>query len=289
MQGKARLERAIDTVQMAAMQDSHAYYGQGVQSRRDYAHRAEEALKSARKKARDEGWNKERAIAEAERVFDAYNNKSYTEISQKRTIRESPQQLHDACNKPHVHRADWWEMMPLFCQKKTIKIGQMGMIRTEINKVRYVYVVDAQDWNAIKHYGEVVMYYDREDLSRVQLFTATANALDEQFICEATEQEALKRFGPKADRDTAKTGNAIARIRSIEKQIEQDLAEASDIAEGADALVFGILSKDKKEAAETAYWRQRFNGATVGVALINEDDEDETPVRRTSNSYRRRY
>ena len=256
MQGKARMERAIDMVQMAGMQQSDKYYGQGLQSRRDYAHRSDEVLTEMRQRARAEGWNMEQAIREAERAFEAYNNTSYSEQSTKRTVKESPAELHQSSEKPHAYKAESYEMLHLFGFSKRIQVRNMGMIVTEIQKVKYTYVVSAENWRIIRKHKEVVMYYDLEDLDRVQLFTAAARPDDEQFLCEAHEQKAVAWHGP--DKDAAAMGKARKRLADIRQQNEADMAEYAELAGVEDRVLLGIgSSKEEREKAETAWLYER--------------------------------
>jgi hypothetical protein len=171
MQGKAKMERAIDVVQLAGMQYSDKYYGQGIQSRRDFAHRSDETMTEMRKTAKAENWDINRAIDEAERAFERYNNTPYCDMSAKRTITESPAQLFQESEKPYMYKADSFEMLYLFGYSKRIQVRNMGTIVTEIAKVKYTYVVSADDWAKVRKHKEVIMYYDMADLTRVNLYT----------------------------------------------------------------------------------------------------------------------
>lgn len=277
MQGKAKMERAIDVVQMAGMQTSDKYYGQGVQSRRDYAHRSEETLNEMRKRARSEGWNMEQAIQEAEKAFERYNEMPYNEQSTKRTIKETPLQLHDSSEKPHAYKANGYEMLHLFGFSKRIQVRNMGMIVTEINKVKYTYVVAASDWSVIRKHKEVVMYYDLEDLDRVQLYTATDRADDEQFLCEATEQKAVQWAGP--SKDEKAMGKARKRIADIKKQNAEEMARHMEIAGTEDRVLLGIgTDKETRETAETAWLMERANRPKRAVPQPVDNDEEEPMI-----------
>lgn len=274
MQGKARMERAIDMVQMAGMQQSDRYYGQGLQSRRDYAHRSEEVLNDMRKRAREEGWNMEQAIREAERAFEAYNNTPYSEQSTKRTVKESPADLHRESEKPHAYKAEGYEMLHLFGFSKRIQVRNMGMIVTEINKVKYTYVVSAEHWRTIRKHKEVMMYYDLEDLDRVQLFTATARVEDEQPICEAYEQKAVAWHGP--NKDTKAMGKARQRLADIRKQNEEDMAAYQELAGVEDRVLLGIgTSKEEREKAETAWLAERSSRSPQVITGREEPADDD--------------
>lgn len=278
MTGKARLERAIDTVQMIGMQGSDKYYGQGIQSSREYAHRSEEALTDMRKRARAEGWNMEKAIVEAEKCFQLYNETKYSDYSRaRRALEISPIEMHAESEKPHTYKAEWFELLHFFGLSKRIQVRNQGMIVTEINKVKYTYVIDAGHYEKMKHHAEVVMYYDLEDLNRVQLFTATDNPADEQFLCEATEQKAVQWAGP--NRDGAAMGKAKSRIAAWRDAQEQDLQQHIENAEFSELALLGMTAdKDTKEHSETAFYseraRQKRRKATVEIAV----EEDFIPA-----------
>lgn len=277
MQGKAKMERAIDVVQMVGMQHSDKYYGQGIQSKREYAHRTDEVLNEMRKRAKAEGWNMDRAIDEAERAFERYNNTALNEQSAKRTITETPMQLHDTSATPYVYKADPMEMLFMFGHSTRIQVRNMGMIVATIKKQKYTYVVSADNWNLIRKHKEVVMYYDIDDLSRVNLYTATDNPKDEQFICEATEQNAVQWHGP--SKDVKAMGKARQRIADIKKQNEEEMASYAQLAGMEDRILLGIGSaKQDREAAETAWLMERANTKPAPAKRQLEEDDDEVMV-----------
>lgn len=277
MTGKARLERAIDTVQLIAMQESDKYYGQGVQSRRDFAHRSDEMLSSMRRRARAEGWNMERAIQEAEAAFEAYNNTRYSDYARerRRAVDQSPAELHAESEKPHTAQFDWYEGLHLFGFSKRIQVRNQGMIVTEIQKVKYTYVIGAEHYEVIKRHGEVVMYYDLEDLSRVMLFEPADNPADERFLCEATEQTAVQWHGP--NRDAQAMGRAKARITAIQQRAAEDLATMQSAA-NADDMVVGRKDKASAEAAETAWLLERAERAKKRPAAVFAGNDEETEL-----------
>lgn len=266
MQGKARMERSIDVVQMSGLQYSDKYYGQGIMSRRDYAHRSDETLAEMRKKAREEGWDINRAIEEAERAFERYNNTPYNEMSAKRTITQSPIQLHTESDKPYTYKATSFEMLYLFGYSKRIQVRNMGMIVTEIDKKKYTYVTSADDWTKIRKHKEVIMYYDMADLTRVNLYTVG----NEEFICEGTEQNAIQWHGPA--KDGSAMGKARKRIADIREQNKKEMQEYEVLA-GDEAILLGIGSaKSDREAAETAWLIGRVKAHKVGEHSVQEDE-----------------
>lgn len=273
MTGKARLERAIDTVQMIAMQESDKYYGQGIQSRRDYAHRSEESLKKMRQRARNEGWNMDRAIEEAERAFNLYNETVLSEYSRaKRSVDSSPIQLHKESAKPHTTSAEWFELLHFFGLSKRIKVSRQGMIVTEIMTVKYTYVIDPAHYDSIKKYDQVVMYYDLEDLNTVQLYTVADNPADERFICDAREQKAVKWTGPNVDNE--EMGRARKRIADWTKKQEEEMAGYIAETGWSELELIGTgSSKNAREMAETAAFVTTIK-ENKRVTVHEEDEQD---------------
>lgn len=277
MTGKARMERAIDTVQLVAMQESDKYYGQGVQSRRDFAHRSDEMLASMRRRARAEGWNMQRAIREAEAAFEAYNNTRYSDYARelRRAVDQSPAELHAESEKPHTAQFDWFEGLHLFGYSKRIQVRNQGMIVTEIQKVKYTYVIGVEHYEIIKRHRDVVMYYDLEDLSRVQLFEPADNPADERYLCEALEQQAIQWHGP--NRDERGMGQARARIAAIQERAKADL-EAMTAGANADDLIGGGWTKNRKEEAETAWLLERAERTRKQPVPVTTGDDEDTEL-----------
>lgn len=281
MQGKARLERAIDTWQMAGLQKSAYYYGQGVQSRRAYAHRSEDYLNSLRKKAKAEGWGMAQAIEEAERAFDLYNATKLSAYSRaKKAVDRSPLELHFESEAPHTAKFDRAELLQFFGLSKDIQVAHQGMIVTEINRRKITYVIGAEDWAAVMPHKRVRMYYDLEDLGAVQLYTITDDPADEDFLCEARAQDQVKRWGPLTEDDKAAMGRAVRRIEKIEAMEQAMLNMAKEMGGMEDTLLLGMSTpKERREAAETAFHVRRRQTASAMmdevVALAAPDDEEE--------------
>jgi hypothetical protein len=214
----------------------------------------------------------------------------YSEQSTKRTIKESPTELHTSSEKPHTYKGEGYEMLHLFGYSKRIQVRNMGMIVTEIQKAKYTYVVSADDWRLIRKHKEVVMYYDLEDLDRVQLFTAAARADDEQYLCEATEQKAVQWHGP--NKDGAAMGKARKRLAEIRRQNDDDMAEYQELAGVEGRVLLGIgSSKEDREKAETAWLYERAQTRPQKPQKTNttEDDDDGSDIVFTVDDIRKMY
>jgi hypothetical protein len=205
-------------------------------------------------------------------------------MSARRTVEQTPAELHEISEKPHAYKASSLEMLHLFGYSKRIQLRNQGMIVTEIQKAKYTYVISAEDWRLMRAYKEVVMYYDLEDLDRVQLFTVADNPADEKYLCEATEQKAVAWHGPK--KDTAAMGKARARIKAIQEQDRQDLEAArAMVLESEEALLgIGGSSKEERETAETAWLLSR---STRHKRVVEADDDDDFQL--TANDVRSQY
>lgn len=287
MTGKARLERAIDTVQMVAMQHSDKYYGQGMMSGRDYAHRSEETLTAMRQRARNEGWNMQKAIEEAEKTFERYNHTKYSEYSRKyKGLDKSPMEIHTESAKPHVKKMEAYELLHYFGLRKEIQVTRQGMIVTDIQNVRYVYVIDPKHYDVIKHHRKVVMYYDLEDLDTVQIYSVEKEARLENFLCEATEQKAVQWCGPSQDKEAM--GKAKKRLADWGKKQKEELQQHFDVlgVSASDVALIGSSStKEQRERAETAALLQRAKPVAVRTARqVTEDDDDDAVLTLTSTN-----
>jgi hypothetical protein len=280
MQGKARMERAISTVQMIGMQGSDKYYGEGVQSRNDYAHRSDQAFEAMRKRARAEGWNMQRAIEEAEKAFKLYNDTRLCDYSDRyKAVEKSPAQLHADSLKPHSKPMDSWEMLRYFGLRKEIQVTHDGMIHTSIENMEYIYMIDVKYFPIMVHHKKVVMYYDLEDLQTVRLFAPHKEQRFEAYLCEAYHQPRVSRFGPDADKEEA--GKVQARNKAW-KACKEELMQGYVAAAGVEASELPLIgtrsSKIEKEAAETEAILRRAKPVKTQRPVAVVEDEAEVIV-----------
>lgn len=89
--GKAQIERSFRTFQETILQGSALYYGEGITSKRSFAHRSEAYIKKLKKL----NLGLETAIDEAIRVIDAYNQTPLCFLSKTNKETRSRQELHD--------------------------------------------------------------------------------------------------------------------------------------------------------------------------------------------------
>jgi hypothetical protein len=280
MQGKARMERAISTVQMIGMQGSDKYYGEGVQSRNSYAHRSDEAFIAMRKRARAEGWNMQRAIEEAEKAFKLYNDTRLCDYSDRyKAVEKSPTQLHADSLKPHSKPMESWEMLRYFGHRKEIQVTHDGMIHTEIERVEYIYLIDVKYFEVMVHHKKVVMYYDLDDLSTVRLFEPHKEQRLEKYLCEAYHQPRINRFGPDADADAADKVQARNKAWKAAKNATlQHYLNVAGVAKSELPLYGTKSTKAEREAAETEVLLGRSNRVKPRKATPEVDEVDFTDV-----------
>lgn len=251
--GKAKIERMFGTMQTVFMQDSEYYYGEGVQSRRAYAHRSAEYIARMQKKARNEGWNFDTAYAEALRIIEAYRSTPLCEYSdQYAKVQQSPRELHQQCEKPHMIEIPIWSQIGLFGLEKEVTIARGGKIKTTVQGVDYIYNVE--DYDTLSQHKKVRLCYDMEDFGTVYLFENSDDS-GRAYLGEATEQRAVKRYGPNAD--WAALAKAKERNKRIEDRRKADLASIT--AEGSEvAILLGSYStKDDTSNAETRWLMER--------------------------------
>lgn len=251
---KAHVERCFSTLQDVFMQDFPWYYGQGVQSRHEAAHRSPEYLVSVKKRARREGWDFNAAWRSAMQVVHNYRTTPLSEYSRKNSeVHESPQQLYQVSETPNVNKVDDFTRVELFGTMRKQTIRNNGIIRMRIHKAEYVYKID--DYDIIKHYKKVNVYYDLEDLSKIYLF-APEDSINTHFLCEVQEERAVQVYGPNADYER------LAKMKKKRKEIrerrQQELEEVVAHSAGeVDLLLAAAAPKTSSDSAESAWLAER--------------------------------
>ena len=217
--GKPNVERGFGTLQSVFMQESKYYYGEGVKSRRDAAHRSPEYLKEIRKQAKkkgDEYFDLTAAYNESTTIVEAFRNTPMSAYSRKHAkIDKSPKMIHDASEKPNIKKMKPHQISMLFGLKKKTTIKHDGMIKTEIHNAEYFYHVE--DYEVMKKHKNVIMSYDLEDLNKVHLFRK-----EEDMLIHITE---AKLFNTPQIRGAKPEWDRLA----LEKQRLKDIAERKKI------------------------------------------------------------
>lgn len=279
--GKSHVERCFSTIQDVFMQDFYMYYGQGIQSSTERGRRSPEYLKTAKRRAKKEGWGFDEAWRTVAAVVNNYRTTPLNEYSTKNaTVTESPKQLYEISETPNTKKVDEWTRVELFGTMRSQTIRNNGLIRMRIHKAEYVYRIE--DYEIISNYKKVNVYYDLEDLSTIYLFTPDTD-VNSKFLCEVEEEQAVQYYGPDADMER------LAKMKKARKEIrEQRKAELDAVTFGAEAevtLLLGAVS-DKVDAddAETAWlaeradiWQDRGSERRLDVPVVEDvlEDEDE--------------
>lgn len=247
-QGKAQLERWFETLQSVFFQDSPYYYGEGIKSTRQAAHRSAEYVRSVRKVAAGQGWGFDAAVREASACIAAYNRTALSAYSRKFAgVDKSPVELWAASEKPHIHTLDAFQQVLLFGLMKRVSIRNL-MIRTEIERTEFIYPIE--DYEVLRNHRTVLLGYFLDDPGRAWLFADDdSRAVNPPALCEVSSMNRVQVFGP--DADYKSLGKDQKRIREIRARRD---AELDGYRAGGDVeiLLNGMGSKSQLEAAETA-------------------------------------
>lgn len=264
--GKAQLERWFETLQTVFFQESAYYYGEGIRSNRDYAHRSPEYIKQVAKVARQD-WNFDTASHEAAWCIQRYNETALNTYSRKHAaFQQSPLQMHAASEKPHIKTVAGHERALLFGLTKTVAIRN-AMIRTEIQKSEYYYTVG---YEVAKHHASVLVAYFLDDLSQVYLFPAKAEKeLSPACLGVATQQERVQVFGPDADMKALGRHSAVR--NRIEEQRQADFTAATSAGSPVHLLLGGLSRKSDIEAAESGAYLEEMTGVRAVIGTVNDN------------------
>lgn len=276
--GKAQLERWFETLQSVFFQESPYYYGEGVQSRRQAAHRSAEYLKAVRRVAHQDGWDQDTAAKEAIWCITRYNETPLAEYSRKHaSIRHSPKQLYQVSEKPHCKTVADWQRAMLFGLMKTVAIRN-NIIRTEIQKLEYLYRVD--DYEVLKSHRTVMLAYELDDLGRAWIFADDdRRLLNPQLLGEVRSLERVQVFGPGADYKSL--GKDTKRRNDISRQRQAELDTIRGQGSEVNLLLAGMGRKGEAEAAETAHLLEHIDDTQPRRLLLTEptpgqqDDNDD--------------
>ena len=244
--GKAFIERMFGTLQTVFMQDSRYYYGQGVKSSRNYAHRSAEYLKQIRKEAKAEKFGLTEAYNEANEIIERYRVTPLSYYSRKYiNVNKSPRFLHAESDKPNVNWLEEYQISMIFGLKKQVTIKHDGLIKIEINRAEYLYKVD--NYDIYKKEKKVILSYDMNDLNQIYLFKPKKHFLIH--LGEAQIYEKPMPYGPQAEFD--KIAKEKQRLKEIELRKKQHLEEITTDAD-ADEVELLMGRHTNKQAAEIA-------------------------------------
>jgi len=247
--GKAQLERWFGTLQTVFMQSSEYYYGEGIKSSNAHAHRSPDYLKAVKKMARAQGFDLNDAYKESAMIVEAYRNTSYSSYSRKnKQIHETPKQLHEKSEKPHVNWLNEAKISMIFGLKKKLKVANNGLISTDIQKVEHFFKVE--DYDIFSENAEVVISYDLNDLSKVYLFKAKNRFLIH--LGEAKAFQPVQMYGPQ--KEYGRLTEEKGKNKAIQTRKETDLQEATGEADETALLMGRLTQKGEANEAESLYF-----------------------------------
>lgn len=245
-QGKSAIERWFDTLQTVFLSQSRYYYGQGICSTRPFAHRAPQYLTDLRKQANKEGWDFDQSWQEAWRCVDSYRQTSLSYYSRKHAhIDESPMELYQKSEKPHVIPVEIWEQSHLFWLEKTITI-QRDQIKMQVDHQEYIYPIYEMDVLYGYSGKEVSVRYDDLNLDHIYVFEKGTD----QLITVLGEVKPAPMFGAGVDRSQLAKQKAINKRIAQQKQTDSD-ALAQKAPDYMLLLQKGHASKDEQIQQES--------------------------------------
>lgn len=267
-EGKGKIERWFGTLQTVFMQDSKYYYGEGIQSKNDYAHRSKEYLSKMRKEANKEGWNFDSYAQEATQIIETYRTTKYSYYSRKfKNIDQTPMELHQASEKPNVIAFEANQFVYLFGLKRKAKMQNMGLIDFEVRGVTFNYRL--ANWDAITNHEYVLINFMLEDMSKIEVYELNTNRAIRMHLGTAEEIPDIVNYGPNAFVGYGKQKAIIAEMEDYRQQaIEYKKAVGFD---SMAILEQGQVHKYSYEEADAQATKQILFGSTDNI-----DDYDPT-------------
>ena len=242
--GKAQLERWFQTFQTIFLAKCPLYYGEGIRSKRPYAHVSAEHFLRLEKQARDSGWNFEAAWQATWVAVEAYNHTPVGDYSKKYShVGQSPTELHAASEKPHVRTLEIWEQATCFWPETTL-LTTRAEVTITVRKQAFSYRVPRE---LRAQYEKLTLRYDEGDMSRVWAYIPNTQA----FLQELLPVEVLQLDGPDTD------WGVLARHK-VEAKADRlaNKAELEEMIEGqADVSVLLATAYASKSEAVSAEGR----------------------------------
>jgi hypothetical protein len=220
--GKAALERWFSTMQQIEMPDSDYYYGEGIRSKNNYAHRSPDYLEKMRKQAQKEGYCLADTINEYAMLIDRHCKRAYSDYSRKyKHVESSPYDLHEQCEKPNVIEVNAQQINQVFGLKTSVIIKGTGLIKIRLNHVDFYYRCS---YETAKKNERVVVSYDPFDMSQVCLYKPVKESRWLIHLEEVEEFLPPQVYGPGAE--LGKLSAARAEIKEFNRRRAEDLQEA---------------------------------------------------------------
>ncbi|EKB60956.1 Mu transposase C-terminal domain-containing protein [Bergeyella zoohelcum] len=265
---KASVERWFGTFQSVVLMGSKYYYGEGITSTRENAHRSPEYLESLKRESKKAGFDVEQAVEECENLLEYWRNLKYSEYSRKhKDFHKTPKELHEESEKINTIEISPLQKSMLFDRKIETTIRHSGQFHIEVMGVKFHYMINEKDYDVISNYQNqrVVVSYDMEDLSEVHLWTKQGNLL--MSLCSVQEFKKVVKYGPNAE--LGRISQAKARQRRIQEMKEEQYNKiVSGI--GEEALLMGIHTNK----AEANQYEDEHNGLGKIIPLRKASGDD---------------
>ena len=154
---KAQLERNFGTLQTVFMQSSPFYYGQGIQSKTDYAHRTEAYLKSLKKTYPDFDFTD--AVRETAGIVDRYNSTPLKVYSRKHAlVAECPVDLYEETLRPFVTELDARQSMWLLGERRVVTLAS-HMLKLQVANEEYLFRFENATYGHSQNYHSIINHY----------------------------------------------------------------------------------------------------------------------------------
>ncbi|MDY3530292.1 transposase family protein [Riemerella anatipestifer] len=265
---KASVERWFGTFQSVVLMGSKYYYGEGITSTRESAHRSPEYLEKLKRESKKAGFNVVEAVEECESLLEYWRNLKYSEYSRKhKEFHKTPKELHQESEKPHIIEIDKLQKSMLFDRKIETTIRNSGQFHIEVMGVKFHYMISEKYYDVISNYQNqrVVVSYDMEDLSEVHLWIKNGNLL--MLLCSVEEFKKVVKYGPNAE--LGRISQAKARQRRIQEMKEEQYNKIIS-GVGEEALLMGIHTNK----AEANQYEDEYNGLGKLIPLRKASGDD---------------
>lgn len=265
---KASVERWFGTFQSVVLMGSKYYYGEGITSTRENAHRSPEYLEKLKKESKKAGFDLIQAVEECESLIEQWRELKYSEYSRKhKEFHKTPKELHQESEKPHIIEIDRLQKSMLFDRKIETTIRNNGQFHIEVMGVKFHYMISEKHYDVISNYQNqrVVVSYDMEDLSEVYVWRKHEHFLIS--LCRVQEFKKIVKYGPNAE--LGRISQEKARQRRI-KELKEEQYNKIVSGVGEEALLMGIHT-NKTEANQ---YEDEYNGLEKIIPLRKASGDD---------------
>jgi hypothetical protein len=259
--GKAAQERWWRTLQNFCFQFSANYYGEGVKSKGDNAHRTPEYIAAQTKIAKSEGWSYDALADEVGHRVAQWNETPLCKWSpKKKNLTKSPMQLFRESAKPSCIVLKPERFAELFGYETQHQLHHLGEVSPIIEGQEYTYKLD--DWDLIRRYEgkRLTLCIDLENPEVCYLFEPAVDKDQyyKRYIGVASRELAVVRYGPEAN--WGDIALRKARIKGLMAARAADLLERKGVDSGAEIGVLMAQLQGKAGYNEAEEWLELDGG-----------------------------